>query len=129
MVSTTVDPIRMPTVTLSQSEMEEIEGLIEAGQLPKDFLDRYFDAVENNVFGVDHKKDRHGNPVEQGIGSPGNMTQNSINAYKRYAKYDPDFDEAKFAENIKRMEADLKASNERRAVNNPNTRRRKRRVA
>ena len=34
-----------------------------------------------DVFGADHKRDKDGNPVEQGIGSPVNMTQSAIDAY------------------------------------------------
>jgi hypothetical protein len=34
-----------------------------------------------DVFGIDHKLDRNGNPIEQGVGSPGNMTMQAINAY------------------------------------------------
>lgn len=112
MVETVIDPIRMPTVTLSQSEMAEIEELMAAGQLPPDFLERYHVAVENNVFGHDHKKDRHGNPIEQGIGAPGNQTRNSINAFKKYAKYDADYTPEAAAASVKRMEAELAACTE-----------------
>jgi hypothetical protein len=35
---------------------------------------------EKNVFGYDVKHDRHGNPVEQGFGSPSNPSANSFRA-------------------------------------------------
>lgn len=112
MVDTVIDPIRMPTVTLSQAEIEEIEQLMAAGSLPPDWLDRHFDAVDANVFGADAPKDRHGNRKEQGRGSAANMTQQSIDAYKKWGKGETDF-----AENLKRMEAQLAETNQRREAN------------
>ncbi len=114
-METPIDPIRVPTITLSQAEIEEIEAEMAAGQLPPDFLDRHYAAVDANVFGHDHKKDKHGNPIEQGFGAPGNQTRNSINAFKRYAKYDADYSEATFKETLQRMEAELAASDKLRA--------------
>jgi hypothetical protein len=111
-VDTVLDPIRMPIITLSQAELDEIETAMSAGQLPADFLDRYYAAVQENVFGRDHKTDRQGNPIEQGIGSSGNQTRNSINAYKKYGKYEADFTPEKFAADVKRMEAELAVCNE-----------------
>lgn len=111
-METVIDPIRMPTVTLSQKEMDDIEELMATGALSPDFLERYHAAVANNVFGADHKRDKFGDPIEQGIGSAGNQTRNSINAYKKFAKYDPDYTPEKFAATVKKMEADLAASND-----------------
>ena len=102
MVSAVIDPIRIPTLNLSSQELDELASLIEQGQLPKDFLDRHFDAVDANVFGIDAPKDRHGNRKEQGIGSAGNQTANSVAAYIKYCKNEPDYDE-----NVKRMKAEL----------------------
>lgn len=34
-----------------------------------------------DVFGADHKKDKQGNPIEQGLGSFDNPTKQSIDAY------------------------------------------------
>jgi hypothetical protein len=93
MVQAVVDPIRVPTINLSEAELAEMEALIEQGLLPKDFIDRHFDAVDNNVFGFDHKKDRKGVPIEQGLGSAGNMTQQSIDAYKKWGHAEPGFAE------------------------------------
>ena len=124
MVDTVLDPIRMPIITLSQAELDEIETAISAGQLPADFLDRYYAAVQKNVFGQDHRTDRHGNPIEQGIGSAGNQTANSIKAYKKYGKYEDDYTPEQFAANVKRMEAELAACNEARAAAGAGARRR-----
>jgi hypothetical protein len=45
-----------------------------------------------NVFGFDHKTDRQGKPIEQGVGSPGNQSRNSIEACKKYCSHEPDFE-------------------------------------
>jgi hypothetical protein len=107
MVTATIDPIRVPTITQSAGEIAEMQGMIEAGQLPKDFIKRHIDAVDANVYGHDAPKDRKGFRLEQGLGSPKNQTRNSIDAYKKYGKDEPGFDE-----NVKRMEAELKACDE-----------------
>lgn len=104
MVAATIDPIRVPTLNLSQAEIDDIAVLIEQGQLPKDFLERHYDAVDANVFGHDAPKDANGNRIEQGIGSPVNMTRNSIEAYRKYGKDEPGFDE-----HVKRMQEQLAA--------------------
>jgi hypothetical protein len=36
--------------------------------------------LEDNVFGADCKRDHHGRPIEQGIGSPGNENVNHLRA-------------------------------------------------
>jgi hypothetical protein len=106
------DPVKVPTVTLTPLEIDEIYDLIDKGELPKNYVDRYFEAVQDNVFGIDHKKDRKGHPIEQGIGSPGNQTRNSIEAFRKYGKDEPGYEDT-----LKRMEAELNASNaDRRAV-------------
>ena len=119
MVQAVFDPIRVPSINLSQAELDEIEEAIEAGDLPKDFLDRYFKAVEDNVFGADHKKTRKGDPIEQGLGSAGNQTKNSVDSYKKYCNpenpkaTDPD---PNFKENLARMVAELAEADARRAA-------------
>jgi hypothetical protein len=105
----TIDLNRIPAITLSPDELSEMAARIEAGELPPDYMDRYHAAVEANVFGHDHKKDRHGNPIEQGLGSEGNMTRNSVEAYRRWGK-----DDVNYAENLARMETQLAACEERR---------------
>lgn len=121
MVTTPVDPIRVPTLNLSEEELSDIEMLIETGALPKDFLDRHFEAVEKNVFGHDVKHDKRGDPIEQGIGSAGNMTQNCIAAYKKYCNPDnpkaaePDT-KGVYDATLARMQAQLKECDARRAA-------------
>jgi hypothetical protein len=102
MVTPVLDPIRVPTINLSEGELADIEQLIESGALPKDFLDRHFEAVDKNVFGYDAKRRRDGSYIEQGIGSPGNMTRNCIEAYRKYGKGEPQYDET-----LARMEAEF----------------------
>jgi hypothetical protein len=38
----------------------------------------------NDVFGVGHKTDKHGRPIEQGIGSDSNITQQHIDAVRKF---------------------------------------------
>jgi hypothetical protein len=121
MVETPIDPIRMPTITLSEEELDEIEAKMATGELPPDYLERHYQAVANNVFGVDHKRDRKGSPIEQGIGAPGNQTRNSINAYKKWCSADPDY-----AETLKKMEAQLVDSHQARNAAGGGTSRRER---
>jgi hypothetical protein len=35
----------------------------------------HFENERKAVFGHDYKKDKHGNPIPQGLGSPGNFTE------------------------------------------------------
>jgi hypothetical protein len=116
MVESVVDPVKVPTITLSQAELDDIRDLMAAGQLPEDYLQRHHEAVRANVFGHDYKTDAQGEPLEQGFGSAGNQTQNSINAYKKYAKYESDFSEEKYNATLKRMESELATSDKRRAA-------------
>ena len=96
-------------VTRTEEEIAEMRVLIERGELPPDAIEKHYEAEAKNVFGQDAKKHK-GEYVEQGIGSAKNQTRNSIESYKKYHKDDPDF-----AENLKRMEAELAESNKRRA--------------
>jgi hypothetical protein len=67
-------------------------------------------TIQNqNVFGVDHKVDRLGRPIEQGRGSAKNQTVQSVEAYRRYGKDEPDF-----KEHLARMEKELAESDARR---------------
>lgn len=70
--------------------------------LRKGLLKEADQQAKNDVFGVDHKTDRHGNPIENGLGSAGNQTRPSLEAYKKYHKSDPDYEET-----LKRIEAEL----------------------
>lgn len=115
MVSAVVDPIKILPINRSQEEIDEIKAMMEAGALPRDYLDRHFEAVEKNVFGEDHRKDKHGEPIEQGIGSPGNMTRNCIEAYiKNQTERRNGPPEKGYEETLARMEAELEACNEKR---------------
>lgn len=109
MVTTPVDPIRVPAITLSQSEIEEIEFQIAAEQLPADFLERHFAAVQAAVFGHDVKFDAKGIPIEQGRGSALSQTRQSVDAYRKWGKDEPDFER-----HLAQMEKQLAASDARR---------------
>jgi hypothetical protein len=109
MVQAVIDPIRVPTITLSEEELTELHEQIAAGQLPPDFLIRHENAKALNVFGHDAIKNRDGSFREQGLGSEFGMTRNSINAYKKFGKEEQDFEK-----NVARMEKQLVAANERR---------------
>ena len=63
------------------------------------------------MFGFDHKVDRSGKPIEQGVGSPGNQSRNSIEAYKKYCSHEPDFEK-----NLARMQRELAEADARRAA-------------
>ena len=60
--------------------------------MPADWFERCDEACTKNVFGDDHKKDRHGNPIEQGIGSESQITANHIAAYERWCKDEPEYE-------------------------------------
>jgi hypothetical protein len=64
---------------------------------------------DRTVYGVDHKVDRLGRPIEQGRGSAKNQTVQSVEAYRRYGKDEPDY-----KENLARMEKELAESDARR---------------
>jgi hypothetical protein len=101
----------IPSVTLTATELDEAEQRIEKGELPPDWFAQYYKAVDENVFGVDFKKDRDGRPIETGIGSPSNQTQTSIDAYKKYGQSEPSY-----LRNLAQMEKDLAACEQRRAA-------------
>jgi hypothetical protein len=108
MVHTPIDPIRVPTINQSPQEIAEMEAMIAADQLPKDFITRHIDAVDANVFGADAPKDRQGFRLEQGLGSAGNMSQQSIDAYiKNQTERRAGGPEPGYEDNLKRMRAQL----------------------
>lgn len=96
-------------VTKTPEELEEMKALIERGELPADAIEQYHEQEAKNVFGHDARKVK-GEYVEQGLGSPGNQTRNSIESYKKYHK-----DDADFKETLARMEEELAVSNKKRA--------------
>jgi hypothetical protein len=63
--------------------MDEIKAQMKAGALPADFLERHREAVRKNIFGFDHKTDKHGEPIEQGMGAKGHETANHFAALKK----------------------------------------------
>jgi hypothetical protein len=111
MVDRVLDPLKPSVLTLSGQEMEEIYALIESGNLPPDYLDRCADARDANTFGIDAPKDKYGNRQEQGRGSPGNQTKQSVDAYRKWGVGDRDFER-----NLARMEKELAESDKRRAA-------------
>lgn len=96
-------------VTKTAVELDEMKIQIERGNLPPDAMERYYEDEAKNVFGHDAQK-VNGEYVEQGFGSAGNQTRNSIESYKKHHKGDPDY-----TETVARMEKELADSNKRRA--------------
>lgn len=126
MVDTPFDPIRPPSINQSAEELDLMQAMIDEGKLPKNFMERHFDAVDANVFGVDAPKDRKGFRLEQGIGSPNNQTANSLAAYRKFHGPngpDPDPPEV-FEATEKRMIAELAKTNEAKRAKIPANRRR-----
>lgn len=103
-------------VTKTEAEIDEMRELIRRGELPADAIETYLENEEKAVFGHDVKHDRHGNPIEQGVGSASQPSRNSINAYKAHQfgnKFGPEPD---YEENLKRMEAELKVHEDKRGA-------------
>jgi hypothetical protein len=112
MVQRIPDPIKILPITYSQEELQEFADLIQAEQLPADFLDRYYDAVDAAVQGADAPiNPKTGKRIGIGIGSPLNQSQNSINAYKKFCSDEPDFQR-----HLARMEKELAETNARKAA-------------
>jgi len=57
-----------------------------------------------DVYGEGFKRDKNGKPIEQGRGSPGNQTRQSVDACERWRKNDPDYHD-----NLARMKRELAA--------------------
>jgi hypothetical protein len=85
-------PHKPSVLCLTDDEIADIEEMIAKGQLPPDWLERCDAARELCVFGEGFKRDRNGVPIEQGLGSESQMSANSIEAYKKWCKDEPDFD-------------------------------------
>jgi hypothetical protein len=62
-----------------------------------------------DTFGEGFKRDKHGKPMEQGRGSPGNQTRESVDSYERWKKDEPGYEE-----NLARMKRELAVCEERR---------------
>jgi hypothetical protein len=67
--------------------------------------------VRDDVFGVGHRVDKLGKPIEQGLGSRGNMTATSVAAYEKHCSH-----ESNFSENLARMKRELAECEARRAA-------------
>lgn len=70
-------------INLTPGELAEMEDDAKRGELPPNAVAIWHKMVEDNVFGHDHKRDRKGRPIEQGIGSRGRETRNHFDALKR----------------------------------------------
>jgi hypothetical protein len=68
-----------------------------------------------DTYGEGFKRDKHGKPMEQGRGSPGNQTAESVAAYEQRCKDKPNYHET-----LARMKRELAACQERRKAENPN---------
>jgi hypothetical protein len=68
------------------------------------------DIALNSVFGENHKKDAAGEPIEHGIGSPGNQTRHSLDSFKKYN----DMTQPANIEALARMERELEICEKRR---------------
>ena len=96
-------------VTKTQDELNEMRAEIAAGTLPPDAIKKYREEEDRNFYGHDAKKRRDGTYIKQGIGSAQNQTVQSVEAYRRYGKDEPDY-----KEHLARMEKELAETMERR---------------
>ena len=92
------------SVTKTPRELEEMRRQIDLGQLPKNAIEQYWHDQEMAVFGENFKRDANGTPIEQGRGSPSQPTHQSVEAYRKYGKNEPGYQE-----HLQRMEAQLAA--------------------
>jgi hypothetical protein len=79
------NPIGSAVETIAKEKA--LRAAEEAGQPPPSEaeLTRIVEEAERKaVFGFDYKTDKHGNPIQQGIGSPGHETINHFNSLLRY---------------------------------------------
>lgn len=96
-------------VTFTNDEIQDLRNRVANGSLPPTAIADYLKAEEKAVFGVDVKHDRHGNPIEQGIGSAQQPSRNSIEAYKTFQLTRRGGPEANYENFLAKMEADLAA--------------------
>jgi hypothetical protein len=52
-----------------QDELDEMQALIDTGELPKDAIAQHERYEALNVYGADAERDANGNFIERGIGS------------------------------------------------------------
>jgi hypothetical protein len=46
-----------------------------------------------DVFGEGFRRDKNNKPMEQGIGTPDNMTSSAVDSYEKWGKNDPNYNE------------------------------------
>lgn len=80
-------PYKPSPVHLTQEDLADMQDAINKGQLPRDAIERHFEAEALNVFGHDAKKVK-GEFVEQGIGSKGHETANHFAALLKAERVD-----------------------------------------
>jgi hypothetical protein len=97
-------------VALRTEELDDMRKQIADGKLPADAIQKYLADEEKAVFGFDFKRDRHGKPIEQGIGSAAQPSENSVKAYELYGRDEPDYQT-----NLARMRKELAEHQKRRA--------------
>jgi hypothetical protein len=74
-------PVDITNVDRRKYALAMIEGDIAA--LPPEEREKYHAVQAEYVFGSDHRKDRHGEPIEQGFGAPGHETGNHFAALRK----------------------------------------------
>jgi hypothetical protein len=89
-------------VTRTVDELAEMQKQIAAGELPPNAIEQYYEDERKNVFGHNYKRDSKGQPIEVGIGSPSQPSFNSVEAYRKYGRDEPDY-----ARHLARMEKEL----------------------
>lgn len=114
-----MDAVSVRSLTFIDSQLKA-RGVTNISLLPKDVRKEIKKEARKiarqDVFGAEHKTDKAGEPIEMGVGSPGNMTQQNIDAYVK-AQTDKKLREAPeqgYEENLKRMKAQLAECNARR---------------
>ena len=85
-------------------ELADMQRQIDQGLLPRNAIEQYHLDEETAVFGEGFKRDAQGRPLEQGRGSPAQPTQQSVEAYRKYGKNEPNY-----TEHLAKMEAQLAA--------------------
>ncbi len=74
-------------VHMTEEDLADMQNAIDKGQLPRDAIEKHFEAEALNVFGHDAKKVK-GEFVEQGIGSKGHETANHYAAHLKAERVD-----------------------------------------
>lgn len=67
-------------VNLTPEEIQVMKDDERGGKLPPGTVAKHFKDEDERVFGAGFKRDSNGDPIEQGIGSPGNENVNHFRA-------------------------------------------------